>query len=82
MGIKLRGPTYTQICSKVNTMLLHNLWLIESTHTEDPPVWGASYKLSVDFQKPMLFKDQLSMLLVTYQILYIILKGKKGTIPG
>lgn len=65
MGIELHGPTYMQICSKVNAMVLHNLWLIESTQTEDPPVWRASYKLYMDFQNPMLFKDQLSMLLVT-----------------
>ena len=65
MGIELHGPTYIQIYSKVNTMVLHILWLIESTDTEDPPVWRANYNLYTDFQKPMLFKDQLSMLLVT-----------------
>ena len=46
-------------------MVIHILWLIESTDTEDPPVWRANYNLYTDFQKPMLFKDQLSMLLVT-----------------
>ena len=58
-GFELHGPTYTWIFFflTVNTTVLYNLWLLESTNVEELWIWRAdSHRLTT-----MLFKGQLDI---------------------